>query len=89
MYKLNGITKIDYEMEEEILKNAASYVNANRHLHKLFKSIDYQLKQCFLEGYMQAVAQRPREWQNGFDSALQLFENQRKLEQATENEHKK
>lgn len=77
------------EFENHVRNKATSYFADAEYLQKYADDMLRYMFDCYLAGYSQAVKERPREWQNGFDAAVEQFEKDQQLKRGSNNEPEK
>lgn len=87
MYKTNGKVMTQIEFENHVRNKANSYFSDAEYLQKYADDMLRYMFDCYLAGYSQAVKERPREWQNGFDAAIEQFEKHQKTRNEASNEN--
>lgn len=65
--------KTPHQNEQEIIEKAKNHVRHTQTIHDFTDGILYKMHQCYLAGYMQAQADMPSEWQNGYDAGFQVY----------------
>lgn len=86
MYKRNGKLLTEVEFEQHVRNKATAYFSDAVYLQKYADDMLRYMFDCYLAGYSQAVKERPREWQNGFDSAVEQFEKHQQLKKESSDE---
>jgi len=89
MYKTNGKVMTELDFEEHVRKKATAYFSDAEYLQKYADNMLRYMFDCYLAGYSQAVKERPREWQNGFDAAMEQFEKHQQLKKGSSDESQK